>query len=200
MTTGRDDDALTWDGDDDPTLDVGASDAGGEVPAAEAASPEPTDTEPTDAEPDAAAGTAVLPEGFTAVGRGSERVSSADAAAGPAGAPADAVAVDGEATAAKTPMGNAELIVLGVLGGVYALFAVGWLIGGLRLQGWRPFLVTDAMYQGSLWLAVLAPVLWFATVFLLTRASRSWVRFAWLAAGVVLLVPWPFVMIGAVGQ
>ena len=59
---------------------------------------------------------------------------------------------------------------------------------------------TDAMYQGSLWLAVLAPVLWFATVFLLTRAARAWVRFAWLAAGVILLVPWPFVMIGAVGQ
>jgi len=26
------------------------------------------------------------------------------------------------------------------------------------------------------------------------------VRFAWLGAGAVLLVPWPFVLIGAVGQ
>lgn len=182
MTTGRDDDALTWDGDDDPTLDVGSSEA----------APRPD----AGAEP-----TAVLPEGFTAVGRGSEQVASADGA-GTAGTDAsDAVTVaDGDPVAEKTPMGSVELIVLGVLGGVYALFAIGWLIGGLRLQGWRPFLVTDAMYQGSLWLAVLAPVLWFATVFLLTRGARTWVRFAWLAAGVVLLVPWPFVMIGAVGQ
>ena len=40
------------------------------------------------------------------------------------------------------------------------------------------------MYQGSLWLAVLAPLLWFATVFLLTRRSQPWVRFVWLVAGV----------------
>ncbi|WP_240658734.1 DNA polymerase III subunit gamma/tau [Microbacterium sp. CPCC 204701] len=174
--TGRDDDALTWDGDDDPTLDLGASEPGVEAGPADAESIAPSDAEP----PDTA--TAVLPDGYTAVGKGSEHVGSA------------------EATAEKTPMGNTELIVLGVLGGVYALFAIGWLIGGQRLQGWRPFLVTDAMYQGSLWLAVLAPALWFATVFLLTRASRTWVRLAWLAAGVVLLVPWPFVMIGAVGR
>ncbi|MFD4957237.1 DNA polymerase III subunit gamma/tau [Microbacterium sp. NPDC058389] len=174
MTNGRDDDALSWDGDDDPTLDVGTS-----------ADPDDTPPDPADADVDAAAG-AELPDGFTAVGKGSETVG---AAAAPDMARAD-----------RGPMGNGELIGVGVLGGVYALFAIGWIIGGLRLQDWRPFLVSDAMYQGSLWLAVLAPVLWFATVFLLTRASRAWVRFAWLAAGVVLLVPWPFVLIGAVGQ
>jgi hypothetical protein len=37
-------------------------------------------------------------------------------------------------------------------------------------------------------------------VFLLTLHSKPWVRFAWLVAGVALLLPWPFVMIGAVGQ
>lgn len=169
VTNGRDDDALSWDGDDDPTLDVGAT----------------RDVEPDDVEPEPEPATE-LPEGFTAVGKGSETV---DAAPRPAAAPQE-----------RRSMGNAELIGVGILGGVYALFAVGWIIGGLRLQGWRPFLVTDAMYQGSLWLAVLAPVLWFATVFLLTRTSRAWVRFVWLAAGVVLLVPWPFVLIGAVGQ
>ena len=197
MTTGRDDDALTWDGDDDPTLDLGSSEPGAEAGPAEADGIEPSDAEPAASPAASDETTAVLPEGFTAVGKGSERVASAGDDAEPS---RETVSADGAATAEKTPMGNVELIVLGVLGGVYALFAIGWLIGGLRLQGWRPFLVTDAMYQGSLWLAVLAPVLWFATVFLLTRAARTWVRFAWLAAGVVLLVPWPFVMIGAGGQ
>lgn len=189
VTSGRDDDALSWDGDDDPTLDVG--------PAPDLAS-EPADDAPKEPAPEPAAEPqpVALPDGFTAVGKGSESIASRQDAASVTGDDTIGAAEADE----KAPMSSAELITLGVLGGVYALFAIGWLIGGLRLQGWRPFLVTDAMYQGSLWLALLAPLLWFATVFLLTRAARAWVRIAWLAAGVVLLVPWPFVLIGAVGQ
>jgi hypothetical protein len=171
VTAGRDDDALTW-GDDDPTLDVGAA-RDDRDPAA--------DDGDVDRPPS-------LPAGYAAAGKGSDAVSEA-----PVAAPA-------ETEEEAPPLGNAALISLGVLGGIYGLYAIGWIIGGLRLQGWRPFLVTDAMYQGSLWLAVLAPVLWFVTTLLLTRGARSWVRFAWLGAGAVLLLPWPFVMIGAVGQ
>ncbi|MCC2032425.1 DNA polymerase III subunit gamma/tau [Microbacterium allomyrinae] len=176
MASGRDEDGLSWDGDDDPTLEVG---------------PAPEQTR------GAMPG---LPKGYSAVGRGSEGFPSDDAERAPADEPASTPDATAHHEIDRPAMGNGELITLGVLGGVYALFAIGWLIGGLRLQGWRPFLVTDAMYQGSLWLAALAPVLWFVTVFLLTRTARVWVRFAWLAAGVVLLVPWPFVLIGAVGQ
>lgn len=181
VTTGRDDDALSWDGDDDPTLDLGDSAGSDPAPEAPARSSVPE-----------------LPHGYTAVGKGSEAV-------GAAGTP-DAASVEeetpagGDTVAEPRSLGNGALVALGVLGGVYALYAIGWIVGGLRLQGWRPFLVTDLMYQGSLWLAVLAPVLWFATVVLLTRTGRTWVRFAWLGAGAVLLVPWPFVLIGAVGQ
>lgn len=186
MTTGRDDDALTWDGDDDPTLDVGAA-AGSDV------APEPATPAPA---PGPAQG---LPKGYTAVGKGSDAVASADAPG--AASVEEPVSSDGDALATeRRPLGNGALVALGVLGGVYALYAVGWIIGGLRLQGRAQYLVLDVMYQGSLWLAVLAPVLWFATTFLLTRRSRAWVRFAWLAVGAVLLLPWPFVMIGAIGQ
>ena len=112
--------------------------------------------------------------------------------------------IDGDGTVHlpgdRHPVGSGTLIALGVFGGVYLLYAIGWLIGGLRLQGQAAYLVADVMFQGSLWLAVLAPVLWFATVMLLARAARGWVRIVWLAAGVVLLLPWPFVLIGAVGQ
>ncbi|MBN9200222.1 MAG: hypothetical protein J0H70_02380, partial [Microbacterium chocolatum] len=38
--------------------------------------------------------------------------------------------------------GNAALIAVGVLGGVYLLYAIGWLLGGLRLQ---ERIVPDAM-------------------------------------------------------
>ena len=161
MAPGRDDDALAWDGDDDPTLDVGPAPS------------KPIDDEPTVAEPDAPATTekdepegtdatpAALPQGFTAVGKGSDEVGRVNR--------------DGTVTMPddRRPMGNATLISLGMLGGVYVIYAVGWIIGGLRLQGRAQYLVTDMMYQGSLWLAVLAPVLWFATVFLLTMRSRG---------------------------
>jgi len=182
VTTGRDDDALTWNGDDDPTLDLGA-------------------TADAHSEPETAAtsSTVELPKGYTAVGKGSDVVGSAEAP-GEASVVTDPAAEGDAPAAARQPMGNGSLIAFGVLGGVYALYAIGWIIGGLRLQGRAQYLVLDVMYQGSLWLAVLAPVLWFATTFLLTRGSRSWVRFVWLAAGVVLLLPWPFVMIGAIGQ
>ena len=200
MTTGRDD-ALTWDGDDDPTLDLGSPAApdGARPDDSESDGPESdgSESETSRAAGDDGATSATLPPGFTAVGKGSDAV-GAEAAGDAASVTATAsVAV---AAHVHRPLGNAALIALGVLGGVYTLFAIGWLIGGLRLQGRAQYLVFDVMYQGSLWLAVLAPLLWFATTLLLTRRSRTWVRFAWLAAGVVLLLPWPFVMTGAIGQ
>ncbi len=183
MTTPRDDDALTWDGDDDPTLEVGGG-------------PDDSATEAEASTTDASA--SALPAGYTAVGKGADSLGAAPGEEEPVAEPE---ASDAEPSPQeRAPMGNAALIATGVLGGVYALWTIGWIIGGLRLQGWRPFLVTDAMYQGSLWLAILAPALWFGTTFLLTRQSKPWVRFAWLAAGLILLVPWPFAAIGAVGQ
>lgn len=161
MSTPRDDDALSWDGDDDPTLATGR-----------------------DAEPPRAAkpSAAALPKGYRAVGKGS-----------------DAVAPKSEAEDAGGGLGNAGLVGMGVLGGVYLLFAVGWLVGAQRLVGRAPYLLSDVMFQGSAWLAAATPLLWFAAVLLLTRSQKTWVRFVWLAAGVVLLVPWPFAMVGTVG-
>lgn len=202
MTTGRDDDALTWDGDDDPTLDLGASAGADETarPDAPRTSAEASGATSHGASSGATSPGAALPEGYTAVGKGSEAVASANARA-EASVAAEVAAEEGVEAADQRPsLGNGALVGLGVLGGVYLLYAIGWLIGGLRLQGRAQYLVFDVMYQGSLWLAVLAPLLWFGTTFLLTRGSRAWVRFVWLAAGVVLLLPWPFVMIGAIGQ
>ncbi|WEK14600.1 MAG: DNA polymerase III subunit gamma/tau [Candidatus Microbacterium phytovorans] len=165
----RDDDALSWGGDDDPTLDVGGS--------------RPVEKHPPR-----------LPEGFVAVGRGSEDLDSSDGRAteDEAGEVADEVGPQ---------LGNVALVALGLLGGVYLLFTVGWIIGGLRLQEIAPFLnLIPAAYVPAFWLAVAAPAIWFVASLVLTRGRATWVRFVWLVAGAVLLVPWPFIMIGAVGQ
>jgi hypothetical protein len=194
----RDDDALSW-GDDDPTLDLGGTSRAGA--------------------PDADPG---LPPGYTAVGRGSGAVGRRRDAAG-APAPGEAAPTAGTPSgtagtasspaaagpgAATTTAGNAALVGLGVVGGVYLLLAVGWLIGGLRLHGVAGYLVARdgvaspmwaAGTLAAVWLAVLAPLIWFVTVFVTTRRSRTWLRWVLLVAGVLLLLPWPFIMVGTVG-
>ena len=192
--TPRERDALSWDGDDDPTLDTGSSadDSVGEDASAD-----------DDGRIAAGAKSSTgLPAGYTAVGRGADDISRSDAEP-------DEDAAEGEDAPADAdqarPMGNAALIALGVLGGVYLLYTIGWIVGGLRLQDVIPFLLPETAvarvaYAFALWIAVAAPAIWFSATVLLTRRSRSWVRFVWLAGGVVLLVPWPFAMIGAIGQ
>jgi hypothetical protein len=129
----------------------------------------------------------VLPRGWNAVGKRSETVGR--------------VREDGtirepdEKPALSTPM----LLLVGIVGGIYLLYTIGWIVGGLRLQSSAMFLIPDVMYQVALWVAVLAPALWFCAVWVLTRRSATWVRVAGLLAGALLLVPWPFVMTGAVG-
>lgn len=184
MTTGRDDDAaLSWDGDDDPTLDV-------RTPAPDPAEP-PTDV--TAPAPDAAdTAPEPLSDGYTALGKGSAAYTAGAVAADEADTPAS---VDEPA-----PIGNAALVALGVLGGVYLLYTIGWIVGGLRLRDVAVFLVSPAAYLPAFVLAVLAPAIWFTTTYVLTRFTKTWLRFAWLAAGAVLLVPWPFIMVGAFGR
>lgn len=106
-----------------------------------------------------------------------------------------------EADAGDEPQGisTATLLLLGILGGIYLLYTIGWILGGVGMQLPVTFTLPVPLYQGALWLAVLAPALWFVAVLAATRGSRSWVRIVWLVAGAVLLVPWPFVVSGGGG-
>jgi hypothetical protein len=159
----RDDDALSWDGDDDPTLDVG-------VPAAPRdASIRPNAAGDTDAGPDA--GTR----------RGAQSVPAVPTPA---------------SLAAPAPMDNVTLVSLGVLGGIYLLLAVGWFIGGSRLQFVAQLFLNPTGYIVTWAIAVLAPAIWFVTVLVLTRGRRGWVRMLLLVIGAVVLLPWPFLLVG----
>lgn len=94
----------------------------------------------------------------------------------------------------------AMLLFLGIVGGVYLLYTVGWIVAGLRLRPLASFLVDDVMFLPWFFLAIAAPALWFLAAWVLTRGRAAWVRVAVLIAGVVLLVPWPFVTVGVVGS
>ncbi|MFG6502449.1 DNA polymerase III subunit gamma/tau [Microbacterium sp. P05] len=161
--TGRDDDALSWDGDDDPTLDVGVDAA----PRGRAARGQrAADSEPIVADEPEPAAPAVVGED---AGDDDE----------PAG------------------LGNVALVLLGLIAGAYLFFAIGWFIAGLRLQAVGGLPVSTVMLTSATIAATAAPVVWFVTTLALTRRSTTWVRFVWLIAGIVLLVPWPFLFTGA---
>ncbi|MDY0828945.1 DNA polymerase III subunit gamma/tau [Microbacterium sp. BG28] len=153
----RDDDALSWDGDDDPTL------APQVAPRRAASAPQ----ERADVTP-------------------ATRL-DAETEAVPASASTDAEAA---------PMSNVALVTLGVFGGIYLLLAVGWFIGGSRLQFVAQLFINPAAHIAAWILAIVAPAVWFATTMVLTRSRPMWLRIVALVVGAVVLLPWPFLMTG----
>lgn len=140
-----------------------------------------------DGDEDGPAEKPALPRGWSAVGKDSDKVGII-AEDGTVSAPEDAQSL-------STPM----LLLIGIVGGIYLLYTIGWIIGGLNLQGSALFLIPGVMFSVAMWAAVLAPALWFAAVWMLTRRSAAWTRVLGLLGGVLLLAPWPFVMTGVVG-
>ncbi|MDQ1174118.1 hypothetical protein QE430_002425 [Microbacterium testaceum] len=193
MSTPRDDDALSWGGDDDPTLDVGEKHVPGRGSAArpaasgasapEALQPEPLEPEPLQPEPEpeplqpaAAQTTPAARHPETLVEPASD---AEEAHAGP-----------------SAPLGNVGLVGIGMIAMAFILFAVGWLLAGFRLVDLGlpvPQVTIVALTIG----AGLAPLVWFVTVLVLTRNWRTWQRFLLLLLGIVLLIPWPFLSLGA---
>jgi hypothetical protein len=85
------------------------------------------------------------------------------------------------------------LIAMGILGGVYLLYTIGWFIGVSRIANPQADPLSQAMFTLGLWLAVAAPAAWFGTAYWLTRSSPR-ARFAWLVGGAILLAPLPFIL------
>lgn len=172
MTSGYSDrdDALGWAGDDDPTLQTGTGTtpdggAGGQGGAGGADSADSIDVAPP-------------PEGWTV--------------AGPASAVEEQEAAEA-AAAAAAPASSFALIALGVFGGIYLLYMVGWFIGISRIGNPLSDAVGQFMFSLGLYLAVAAPAAWFGATFWLTR-TRPRARLGLLLLGVVLLAPLPFII------
>lgn len=89
-------------------------------------------------------------------------------------------------------LSSPALIGFGVLGGIYLLFTVAWLITALR----NPVLIADPvgsfMFIFGLWMAVFAPAAWFGAALYFGRPRSLGWRFGFLVLGVALFVPWPF--------
>ena len=172
MTSSRDDDALGWAGDDDPTLVSGSATPPKQADASGSASPDSAASDfatPDSAAPDSS--TDELPEGWAVTGEPGGYVDAPDGAA---------------------PMSSVALVGLGILGGAYLLYTVGWFVavGRIQFSGLDP--LAGFMFALGTWLAVAAPAVWFATSYWLTR-GRPRLRRTWLILGAVLLAPLPFI-------
>jgi len=90
-----------------------------------------------------------------------------------------------------------QLVTYGILAGAYLLYTVGWGISVARTGIFNENLFVEIMSQFSEFLAIAVAPLWFAITLLLTRGRRPLLRLLWLIAGLVLLVPLPFILGGA---
>lgn len=90
------------------------------------------------------------------------------------------------------------LVVYGIFGGAYLLYLVGWIIAVQRDTITLPTLFGEIMYQFGEFLAIASPALWIGTVLLLTAGRKPTVRLLWMALGLVVVAPWPFILGGIV--
>lgn len=189
MTTDQRDDAFSWAGDDDPTLEPPANEPPAHDPnGAKAAAARPAAPTPAAATPGAATASA------TSSARSGEVPTVLDQAE-----LAEDVAVEKELAAAEkatAQLSSVALISYGVLGGIYLLYTIGWLIHVVR-QTLPVFPIQTALgeilFQVQQLLGVVASPLWFMAALLLTRGRSARTRIGWLLLGVFVLVPWPFI-------
>ena len=98
---------------------------------------------------------------------------------------------------AKPQMPAALLITYGILAGAYLIYTIGWVVS---VQRYNATVVTSPeplnafMFGLGEILAMLAPALWFVASLLLTRGRKPVIRLLALLVGLVVVLPWPFVL------
>lgn len=86
------------------------------------------------------------------------------------------------------------LITYGIIAGIYLIYTLGWIITITRSGTTLPNLLGEIMFQFGEFLAIASPALWFFAVLALTRGRKPIVRLLWLLVGLLVVVPWPFLL------
>jgi hypothetical protein len=107
---------------------------------------------------------------------------------------ADELPRDEAPDAAEPPASSALLVSYGAFGGVFLVYVVGWIIAIQAIPASSAGALPAVLDRVAQFLAFLSPVLWFFGVLMLTPKTRARTRMLWLALGVVILAPWPFIL------
>ncbi|NRD25490.1 hypothetical protein [Frigoribacterium sp. VKM Ac-2836] len=94
-------------------------------------------------------------------------------------------------------MSSASLVVHGVLGGVFLLWAAGWIVAVGDFTNPFTDAISSLMWNLGELFAVVAPIAWFVAVIALVPVDRTGRRLGWMAAGALLVAPWPLVIGGS---
>ncbi|WP_157156653.1 MULTISPECIES: hypothetical protein [unclassified Diaminobutyricimonas] len=108
---------------------------------------------------------------------------------------ADGGSTDAEEEPAK-PANPLLVVVYGIIGGIYVLYSVAWLITVTADPFSRDNLFAEIMAQFGEFLAIAAPLVWVAVTVLLTRDRSALLRLGWLVGGLILLFPLPYLLGG----
>lgn len=93
-------------------------------------------------------------------------------------------------------MSSASLIVHGVFGGVFLLWAAGWIVAVGDFTNPFTDAISSVMWNLGELFAVAAPLAWFVAVIVLVPTVRTRRRLAVMALGALLVAPWPLVIGG----
>ncbi|RFA22703.1 hypothetical protein [Subtercola boreus] len=88
-------------------------------------------------------------------------------------------------------LGSAALITFSIIGGIFLLYTVGWLVTFIR-NPVDPSGLAGIVQNAQGILAIAAPALWFIVTLLVAARRKVSVRIVWLAIGIAVLLPWPF--------
>ncbi len=99
--------------------------------------------------------------------------------------------------AAKPAMSSFLLVSYGILAGAYLLFIVGWVVGIGQVVPPTTDVLSKIMGAVLRYLAILSPAIWFGVVFFLTCQRKPLQRLLLLLIGLVVIAPWPFILLGA---
>jgi hypothetical protein len=212
-----DDDALSWAGDDDPTLDVGERrvderaeplrpvETTDQPSVAGDSSATPTDAGAARPASDDPRASGVSVGDVDEVSAWEVAPARSDTAHARADADVDTTVVSGTGaatgTATSSPaeapreqMSSVALIAVSVLGGIFLLYTIGWFVSVQRIGTGASDGLRTLMFTVGQVLAVAAAPLWFAASFFATRGRQSrWFVLA-LIVGAFVLIPWPFVI------
>ena len=140
-----------------------------------------------------------LQSGWVVETAASEQPPVTDAVIEPADTPSDAAGEDGSAAeGSQAQLGNLAVVLLGLAGGLYLLYAWVWMSWAQHYAGVNAAAaagsgsIGGALQQIVFWISPLAPILWFATALVIHRAHQRKLAIA-LIIGLIVTLPLPMI-------